>query len=181
MSLVFCSSLVDCSSYTFHKLVSPFKEASLHMNIALSGKVDHLAQRIFADREELKKFQLKSVSISERVFHFLSAFALSIPLINLVFQNFIPSFPKEKKDDTNESLTIKPHPILMRDRNGSNPGDRRIGFGKIEIREFDKDFAPGDKKGYLQHSLKDLPDEKTMETKVPLRKPRRQRPECTVS
>jgi hypothetical protein len=169
--------MADTCSKAIQNVLSPYHDAGLHMNIALSGKVDRLAQRIFADVEEVQKLQLKNVRFSERVFHFLSALALSIPLINLVFQKFLPPFPT-----ANESLTITPRPIIMKDRQEPRPVGRRIGFDKIEVREYDKKFAPSDKEGYVQHSLTDLPDETNVEAQTNPRRPRRVRPEqCSVS
>jgi hypothetical protein len=183
MKAICCFSSENFCSGVFQKIISPYREVGQHMQIALSGKVDHLAQRIFADTNELRKFQLKNLPTSERVFHFLSAVALSIPLINLVFQKFISTFPNEKMKESNQSLSVKPHPILIRDQQHPRPkNDKRIGFDKVEIREFDKDFAPNDTKGYVQHSLVDLPDAKTLGDKSTLRTHRRVRPqECSIS
>jgi hypothetical protein len=70
-------------------LLAPYKEAAKHLSFASEGRVQHAAERVFSKIKDSDVLFLK-----ERVFHILATLALSIPLLNLISQHFIPKIDR---------------------------------------------------------------------------------------
>ena len=66
-------------------ILAPYKEAVKHFSFAWEGRVQHASQRVFSKIKDSEVLSLK-----ERVFYILGTLALSIPLVNLIAQHFIP-------------------------------------------------------------------------------------------